>query len=169
MHEFGWQRPRFLGPMLGGFGSPSPALGQFEQVAWRARAQASVTKFDDLLRRIGKFGDAGERDALMAWIGSPMQPGTPAERYKVVVDDLAQGTAWNDISEKRLLDLEGVVTQLESEVSKAEQSTPAAANPNPPGAITTDRGYITATGLVLGAVGLLGLVALPIYLAYASE
>jgi hypothetical protein len=169
MYEFGWQRPRFLGSALGAFGAPSPALGQFQQVAWRARAQAAVGKFDDLLRRIATIGDAGARDALMAWIGSPTQPGTPAERYKVVVDDLAQGTSWNDISEKRLLDLEGVVSQLEAEVSKAEQSYPAAANPNPPGAIRTDRGYITATGLALGALGLLGLVALPIYLAYASE
>ncbi len=166
MHEFGWQRPRFVSPELGGPGwgtpPPPPALGQFEQAAWRARADDAVARFDDLLRRIAGIGDAGARDALMGWVGSPSQPGTAAERYKVVVDDMVNGTPWSDISEKRLLDLEGVVGALQSEVAKAEQSYPASGNPNAPGTITTDRGYLSATGIVLGIVGLLGLLVVPL-------
>lgn len=167
MHDFGWQRPRFVSPSLAG--SPWGADGRRQAMgqtasAWKIRAEQAVGHFDNLLRRIADIGDANARQNLMAWVGNSSQPGTPAERYKAVVDDLSAGAPANDVTTKRISDLEGVDAALDSMVLQGEQAHAPTGQPDQPGRIVNFSGAFTPTGIVLGTLGLVGLLVVPFLL-----
>jgi len=166
MHDFGRTPPRFVaqtpaGALRGGF-PRRPSLGQADGQDWQARAQTAVAAFDLLLARAKDIGDLDARGALLEWVSSPEVPGTPAERYRVVSEDLAQGTPWMDISQKRVSDLELMDTLFETKVLQAEQAFSPVGHPAGPGSIVSMGGAFTPTGIVLGAVGILGLLVVPL-------
>lgn len=166
MYDFGRTPPRFVAQTPAGAwrGAPSrrSALGQAESQDWQARAQAAVSAFDILLGRAKDVGDLDARGALLEWVSLPGVPGTPAERYRVVVEDLAQGTPWVDISQKRVSDLELMDTLFETKVIQAEQAYSPVGQPVQAGSIVNLKGAFTPTGIVLGAVGILGLLVVPL-------
>lgn len=137
------------------------ALSQSD-VAWKNRGTAAVARFDNLLKETAGIGNAAARAEIMAWVGSASQPGTPAERYKVVVDDLAQGSAWEEISTKRVVDLEAIDDLLATKVKQGEQAFAPTAQPDQAGQILDFRGAFTPTGIVLGTIGVLGLLVVPL-------
>lgn len=163
MNDFFWQ-PRFANRApSGGFGSRRQAMGQTAP-AWKIRAETAVGNFDNLLRRISGIGDQGARDRLMSWVGNSSQPGTPAERYKAVIDDLSSGAVFTDITTKRVSDLEGVDAALESMVVQGEQAHAPTSQPDQPGTIVNFGGAMTPTGIVLVTLGLTGLLVVPFLL-----
>lgn len=168
MQEFGWHRARFVSPSLSGSAWSQPgqrrqSMGQLA-ATWRIRADTAVGQFDSLLKRIANIGDEPTRQDLMAWVGNPLQVGTPAERYKIVVDDLSQSAGWTDITTKRVVDLEGVVAALETKVKQGEQAHSPTGQPNQPGSVTTPSGALSTTGIVLVTLGLAGLLVVPFLL-----
>lgn len=166
MYDFGRTPPRFVGQTPArAFRGAAPRramLGQAAVADWQARARAAVSAFDSLMDRARNIGDLDARGALLEWVSSPDVPGTPAERYQVVAVDLAQGTPWADISEKRVSDLELMDTMFETKVKQAEQAFSPVGQPVQPGSIVNLAGAFTPTGIVLGAVGILGLLVVPL-------
>jgi hypothetical protein len=165
MHDFGRKAPRFVAqtPAGGYRGAPRrAALGQAEIQDGRARAQTALSAFDLLLDRARNIGNLDARGALLEWVSSPEVPGTPAERYRVVAEDLAQGTPWADISQKRVGDLELMDTMFETKVKQAEQAFSPVGQPVSAGSIVNLSGAFTPTGIALGAVGILGLLVVPL-------
>lgn len=164
MNGFGWQPARFAGNAgvsLGGTNVRRPRLSQADEAAWGDRARAAVEAFDLISARAQQIGNPEARRAILEWVSTPSIPGTPAERYKVVVDDLVQGTPWAEISQKRVSDLELMDTMFDTKVKQAEQSYTPLSQPEAPGA-TARGGALTTTGIVLGAVGILGLLVVPL-------
>lgn len=166
MNGFGWQASRFAGQSgalaLRGGVPGRPRLGQSDTGEWKTRAQAAVQAFDLLLGRTQQVGNPDARKALMDWVSTPDAPGTPAERYRVVVDDLAQGAPWAEVGQKRVTDLELMDMLFETKVKQAEQAFAPAGQPEQPGMIVNLRGAFTPTGIVLGAAGILGLLVVPL-------
>jgi hypothetical protein len=163
MYDFGSKTPRFRAqtPARAFLGAlpHRTALGQEELRSWQERGELAVGAFDVLLDRVRNIEDLDAQGALFEWISSPGVPGTPAERYRVVEEDLAQGAIWTDIAHKRISDLELMDALLETKVRQAEQGFPP---PGSAGSIVNLRGALTPTGIVLGTVGILGLLVVPL-------
>lgn len=165
MNGFGWQPARFAGNAgvsLAGRNVRRPRLSQADEAAWADRARAAVEAFDLLSARAQQIGNPDARRAIFEWVSTPGVPGTPAERYKVVVDDLTQGTPWAEISQKRVSDLELMDTMFDTKVKQAEQSYAPISQPEAPGVTASRAGALSTTGIVLGAVGILGLLVVPL-------
>jgi len=168
MHQ-NWQglRPRVVplaGSMFNVFPS-SPALGQQDAADYVARAQAAIAQYDDLLKRIANIGDKATQNDLLSWISRADVPGTPAERRKIVGEDLVNPplAANSYTGMKRVGDLEEMNKLLDAKVKKAEASFPSISNPNAPGQIKLNNVF-TPTGIALGAVSILGLLVVPFML-----
>lgn len=165
-----WQGPKLgLVSMAGSIFNvfpPGPGLGQQQDTSsYVARAQAAVAKYDDLLKRMANIGDVGTRNDLLRWISDSTVPGTPAERRKVVGDDLQNPIAATstDIGLQRVKGLEQMDDLLEAQVAKAEAAFPSVLNPNAPGQIKRNDVF-TPTGIVLGVASVLGLLVVPLML-----
>jgi hypothetical protein len=134
------------------------ALGQ-EPEEWRRRAKDAVARFDLLLARISLVADDEERGRLLKEIGRDDVPGTPAERYTVVKQDLAAAEAQTpEVATARIRHLEEDLFRLDTGVALAEDSYGTLAAPE--GAAGAPGR--TAAGLVAGGIALLGLVVVPL-------
>lgn len=136
-----------------------PGLGQ-DNSSYVARAQAATAKYDELLGRISNIADEAARNELLAWISRSDVPGTPAERRKVVGEDMATPGVGIDTQIKRVGDLEEMNKTLEAKVKVAEAAYPSVQNPKE-GQIKQN-GVFTTTGIVLGVVSVLGLLVVPL-------
>lgn len=136
-----------------------PGLGQ-DNSSYVARAQAATAKYDELLGRISNIGNEAARNELLSWISRSDVPGTPAERRKTVGEDLANPGVGVDTQIKRVGDLEEMNKALEAKVKAAELAYASVQNPKE--GQVKENGMFTTTGIVLGAVSLLGLLVVPL-------
>lgn len=136
------------------------SMGQEDRSADIRRAMDLVGRYDALLSRLALAGDDAARGETVMWLGRADLPGSPAERYQVVVEALAsEGPVDGTMFAKRLSDLNGVVEELDGRVSSAESSGTLPA-PEMGAGSTTEEG--TPEGKCLaGGVALLGLFVLP--------
>jgi tetrahydromethanopterin S-methyltransferase subunit B len=87
---------------------------------WLRRAREAVANFDDLLAELAHVADDTVRGQILLWIGREDVPGSPAERYKVVVGDLERAAAYTEeIPIKRVEELERAVDDLYQRVAGA--------------------------------------------------
>lgn len=145
---------------------PWKNMGQASE-EWLLRAQAAVSEFEGLFERSTRIRDANARDVIMRWIGREDVPASPAERYKAVRTDLAEAEAGllpsvaSDITESRVSQLEAITVELYSKIASAEATygtVPASAGAGA-GFVP---GIVTSTGILVGSIGLLALVVLPL-------
>ena len=142
----------------------APSMGQQDTTSYMARAQAAVSQYDSLLKRISDIADDAARNDLLSWISTSSVPGTPAERRNIVAADMANpGAVGLDVMTKRLGDLEEMNKTLEAKVKTAEQGSASTKNPQEPGLVKRS-GVFTPTGIALGAVSVLGLLVVPLML-----
>jgi hypothetical protein len=165
-NNFGWQASRFAGHAGTRLGVRH-RLGEGPDEAtlasdYRIRADAALQNFDILLGRTSEIDNLDARRALLGWVSTPDAPGTPAERYRVVAEDLSRGAPFSDVAQKRLGDLETMNAMFESKVKQAEQAYATKAEPAPAGATSKPGGGLTTTGIVLGAGALFGLLVVPL-------
>jgi hypothetical protein len=138
--------------------APRRTLGQ-EPEEWRRRAKDAVAHFDLILARVSLVADDEERGRLLKEIGRDDVPGTPAERYTVVKQDIATaGTQMPEIATARIRQLEDDLSRLDTEVTLAEEAYGTLAAPE--GAAGAPGR--AAAGLVAGGIALLGLVVVPL-------
>lgn len=133
---------------------------------WPAEGLSTAQEWDALISRTSQIADADAKGEILKWVGRSDIPGSPAERYKVIVDDL--NTSYSPATEaevselKNRLDLlKSYKSQLEAKVLNAEQaygtlSAPAGAGSTP----EQDR----MMECVTGGIALLGLIILPLIL-----
>lgn len=138
-------------------------MGQPDTSSYVARAKAALAAYDDLLNRIASVGDEATRQDLLSWISRSDVPGTPAERRKTVGEDLASLGPNSDLAtiQKRVDDLEAMNKTLGAKVKNAEAAFPPIQNPKEAGQVKVS-GIFTPTGIVLGAVSVLGLLVVPL-------
>lgn len=147
-------------------------MGQAAPVApssaawWPAEGLSTVQTWDALLSRVSKISNPDSQKDILQWIGRSDIPGSPAERYKVVVDDL--NTKFTPSTNEqittlrnRLDQLKENTSQLEAKVKNAEQaygvfvaSTGATSMPD----------HDMVMECVTGSIALLGLIILPLIL-----
>jgi hypothetical protein len=118
---------------------------------WEARGRAAVEGWDEWLGRAAGIRDDRLREEVIAWVGRSDVPGSPAERYQKVVDDLRSPSADPERAETRVKQLENQVDLLKSRVLKAELSQV--------GDAVAVGGRLTSQGWALVVVAALGLVA----------
>lgn len=141
-------------------------MGQASE-EWLLRAQAAVSEFEGLFERAGRISDANARGALMRWIGREDVPGNPAERYKVVMVDLAEAeggilaAVGSDITESRVSQLEAITVEFHSKIASAEAAYGTIPAPADAGAGFVPGTGISRSGFFAGSIGLLALVAIP--------
>lgn len=142
-----------------------PGLGQGQDpvVVYIQRAESAAARYDDLLKRAANIGYDAGRNEILAWVSNSDVPGTPAERRKIVAEELANpgAAAGADTTLKRVADLEWVNQEFERRVKSAETAYATIQKPNPPGTISQD-GPLTLVGFGLGAVGILSLLVVPL-------
>jgi hypothetical protein len=159
MDSYGWHQSRF-GMFGGGFlhgrlGATSPE--ELEQ-----RSQEAVAKYQALLKRATKIRDPRVREEVLRSVGNESALATPAERYRSVLNDLANGAPWDEIRTEHLDDLEQANRDLETRVVVAEQS--GTYDERDPLRIVGDDGRLTGTGVALVVVGAIGLFLVPLTL-----
>lgn len=117
------QVPGFHPTLAGGYW-----MGQTPQ-EWYGRAKAAVAKFDELLTRTSRVASKTERDAILAWVGTAAQDGTPAYRYATVKSDLTDVERFTppavqdyqlERRQSRVTKLEDFNKEFETKVSTAE-------------------------------------------------
>jgi hypothetical protein len=143
-------------------------MGQVSSSAawWPAEGLATAQAWDALVSRVSQIANEGSQAEILDWIGRSDIPGSPAERYKMVVDDLNSKyspSTSEDITQlkSRLDTLKSYKSQLEATVKNAEQSygtlsAPAGASSTP------ERDMMMEC--VTGGIALIGLVILPLIL-----
>lgn len=133
---------------------------------WPAEGLATAQTWDALLARVSQIADADVRGQILQWVGRSDVPGSPAERYKMIVDDLSsQYSPANEqevgVLKKRLDLLKSYTGQLESQVKAAENSYGTLSAPVGAGS-TPERDMMMEC--LTGGIALLGLVILPLVL-----
>jgi hypothetical protein len=125
---------------------------------WLRRAREAVANFDDLLAELAHVADDTARGQILMWIGREDVPGSPAERYKVVVEDLERGEAayTEEIPVKRVEEIERAVDDLYQRVAGAGRAYGLF-----PGAEGAEKPRMTPmpmmTAFVLGSIVFIGL------------
>lgn len=150
----------------GGFSAGFASLGQpgpvapFPDSAWTDRAQSATAQYDAYMKRAVAIKDPSVRADILNWVGSSTTPGTPADRYQFVQDDLESGSAWDDPQTQHIKDLEAVNLEFNTRVSNGEQSGTFA--PTSPLALMAPGGQLSPTGigLLIGAAACLVVVPL---------
>ena len=135
------------------------SMGQ-DRSAAIGQAQNLAAQYDDLLGRLALVEDDADRGEIVKWLGRADLPGSPAERYQVVVDSLStEGPLDEGVFNKRVSDLASVVEELNARVRSAESSGTL---PAPQMGAGSESEEGTAMGKCLaGGVALLGLYVLP--------
>lgn len=133
---------------------------------WPAEGLSTVQGWDALISRVSQIANQAAQSDILKWVGRSDMSGSPAERYKMVADDLnTKFTPSTDaqISElrKRLDVLESFKGELEARVKTAEQSYGLLAAS--PGAVSTPE-HDKMMQYVTGGIALLGLIILPVIL-----
>lgn len=136
------------------------SLGQAS--AWAARAQEAVARYDALVKRTAAIQDGNTRGDILSWISDPTTPGSPADRYQFVKDDLANTVSWDDAHTAHVKDLEAVNTEFETRVANGEKS--GTYGPFGPLSIVSPQGQLTGVGIGLVVVAALGLLVVPVAL-----
>ncbi len=134
---------------------------------WPSEGLSSVQSWDALIARLAKTSDPEAREKVLEWIGRSDIPGSPAERYKVVVDDLNRNfmpsTPEQIASLRNRVDqLEANTSQLEAKVKNAEKTfgVYVASTAEAPSMPDADM----MMECVTGSIALLGLVIMPLLL-----
>lgn len=142
-------------------------MGQEASVAawWPTEGLTSIQRWDALLSRVSQLADPGAREEILQWISRSDIPGTPAERYQVVVADIRNRITPSTPSEavivrdrldslnRHLGELEAMVNRVETAYGLLPASTEAGSR--------MERGMVEC---VSGGIALLGLVILPLIL-----
>jgi len=143
-------------------------MGQEASVAawWPAEGLASVQKWDALLTRASQLADEGARQEILQWISRSDIPGSPSERYQVVVADIRnritpKTDAEAAIVRARLDSLNQHLGELEARVNKAEMAYGLLPASDGAGS-RLERSKMAEC--VSGGIALLGLVILPLVL-----
>lgn len=133
---------------------------------WPSEGLSTVQAWDSLISRVSKLANADAQTQILQWVGRSDIPGSPAERYKVIVDNIngrVSPSSDEDISSlrNRLDHLKGFTSELEAKVKNAEQaygvfvaSTGATSTP--------ERDMMMEC--ITGGIALLGLIILPLIL-----
>lgn len=124
------------------------------------RARVATKEYESLISRVGGVADDREKSRLVDWVGSWNIPGSPAERYAVVVSDLKDSQPDPVLQAKRVSDLENVLLEFRAEVSKAEAAygTVTAADR---GQVLDASGELTGKGIAVVAVAIASFLILP--------
>lgn len=136
------------------------SMGQ-QDSSWTPRAQAAVARYDTLIKRTASIQNDAVRADILSWIGTPTMPGSPADRYQFVKDDLESGAAWDVGRTAHVTDLEAVDTELDTRVSKGEQS--GTFTSTSPVSIVTPQGQLSPLGIGLLAGAAACLVVVPLF------
>ncbi len=128
--------------------------------AWALRADQAVQTYDSLVQRTGAIKDDQVRADILAWLGDVNLLGTPAERYQLVKEAIAQSAAWDDQRTQYVQDLEQVDKDLKVKVENGEK----AGTFGPFGTLSPvdDQGKLTGVGIGLVVTAALGLVVVPL-------
>jgi hypothetical protein len=106
------------------------ALGQTVD-EWYRRALDAAEAFDSLLKRSAYLADEGLRGEILLWVGRPDVPGSPAERYSRVTEDLAEVNSVDPpafsfytepVAVDRVTDLEAVLQEFYGRMTDAEKA-----------------------------------------------
>lgn len=125
-------------------------LGQTDE-EWRARAQKAIQDYDALVSELSSVPDDTARGEILKWIGRSDLPGAPAERYESLKMDLHRGP----MNPQKVGQLEEIVKEFGFKLSTSGLL------PAPSGAGSrTEVGVMT--WCILGGIGLLSLVILPL-------
>jgi hypothetical protein len=147
-------------------GQAAPAAPVSSAAWWPSEGLASVQAWDALISRVSKITNPDVQQEILQWIGRSDIPGSPAERYEVVVNDVTSKftpTTDEQIAslQNRLDQLKANTSQLEAKVKNAEQaygvfvaSTEAPSMPD----------HDMMMECVTGGIALLGLVIMPLIL-----
>jgi len=100
--------------------SSRQALGSIGLPTTAERAQTAVAQYQALMARLADVNDANAQLEIRNWLGDSNTPGTPAERYQEVENDLSQGQPDPTLQAKRVSDLEALLPDFESQVAGAE-------------------------------------------------
>jgi hypothetical protein len=157
-----WKRTGLFGSHVlpGRFMFGGRRMGQAPD--WKERAWKAVDGYDTLVARAAGISDDAARSSILGWVGRTNVPGSPAERYNVVVADLA-GMPEPEMAMKRTEDLEDVVAEFETMVENALSSFGTIPKPSA-GGVVSPEGGLTTKGVIVGAVAVLGLIVLPLAL-----
>lgn len=156
---YGWQRSRF-GPFGNGFAHFH--LGQTSVQDLERRAGEAIAKYRVLVKRAGLIKDDATRQGILQWIGDGSIPGTPADRFRHVSDEEAQGAPWDEIRTEHLDSLEAANAELETRVVNGEKSGVIAGHG--PLALVDDSGKLTGVGVGLVVIAVVGLFVVPLTL-----
>lgn len=117
---------RFHSPGLGG-----AVLGQETNRQWYEKAKSEVAEYEGLVRRTQQVANKTERENILAWLGSPTVPTTPAYRYNSVKSDIIQdveafmplnyGAYALERRRNRVRELESINSDFRARVSDAER------------------------------------------------
>jgi hypothetical protein len=147
--------------------TPHRQMGQVGSSAawWPTEGLTTAQAWDALLARAAKLSDGPAKTEILQWVGRSDIPGSPAERYRIIVDNLnanfSPSTEEEVTTLRNRLDLLKFYTgDLEAKVKNAEESGAPAA---PSGAAsTTERDRMMEC--VAGSIALIGLIILPLIL-----
>lgn len=156
-----------MAPVANGHGK-GIRMGQVTSAAawWPSEGLATAQAWDALLARTAKLADKNAQTQILDWVGRSRTPGSPAERYQVVVNDInTQFSPWSESEaaslRQRLDQLGSFVAQLEAKVKAAEQSSgtlPASSEARS----TPEQDMMMEC--VTAGIALLGLIILPLVL-----
>jgi hypothetical protein len=147
-----------LRPLPGAMGFIS--IGQ-QPVDWTSMAQAAISRYDVLVKRLSQIKDDAVRSDILEWLGEAGTLGAPSERYQAVRADLASAAPWDTVSIGQVQDLQAVDGDFETKVSKGEQS--GTYTSTSPVAIVTPQGQLSPLGIGLLAGAAACLVVVPLF------
>jgi len=145
-----------------GQSAPAPAAPLW----WPSEGLAAVQAWDALVARLAKVQNPDAQKEILAWIGRSDTPGSPAERYQVVADDVRTNYSpltqeQVDALRRRVDQLEANASEFEARVKNAEQAygvfVASTEAPNMPE-------HDMMMECVTGGIALLGLVIMPLLL-----
>lgn len=133
---------------------------------WPTEGLSAAQAWDALIARVSQIANEGAQNEILKWVGRSDIPGSPAERYKVIVDDLNRKftpSTEGQISDlkKRVDVLKSYAGELEAKIKSAEQAYGMLSASS--GAGSTP-GHDRTMEYVAGGIALLGLIVLPVIL-----
>lgn len=141
-------------------------MGQASAAWWPSEGLSTAQAWDTLLSRVSQIANADAQGQILQWVGRSDVPGSPAERYQVIAEDLSSNYSPSGDEEvsalmKRLDLLKSYTSQLEAKVRNAEQSF-GALSASPEARSTPERDMMMEC--VTGGIALFGLIIMPLIL-----
>lgn len=157
----------FSGPSFRPMNGHAPKMGQQSAYPWwPSEAASTVQAWNGLISRAALIADSDARGKLLSWVGRSDVPGSPAERYQAIAEDISgkyQPLTDSDagLLRQRLDLLNSYKSELEARVKNAEQAY---------GVLTASAEVVSNPErhrmmiCVAGGIALLGFIILPLVL-----